>query len=109
MADVKEELKACLEVMSSELKCPICLSVVRDAISLPCNHFYCTACLDGVSAHSGDATFPCPKCRTQCQRRKRVKDPTIQNLAALYRRLHAVTSEDLDLDMLSQGLRIQVR
>ena len=110
-ASLKSDIKECVEVLRKNLTCSICFSVCTEAVSLPCNHFYCLHCLDSMQLHNKSDksdkadkdSFPCPHCRTSYHRRNRVIDPTVRNLTALYRRLHELTSDDLDLDMLSQG------
>jgi len=96
--EIKGKMVDALELMGLELKCPVCLGITRDPISLPCNHFYCNNCIDSVFANNGY----CPTCRTQFQRRQKMADETIRNMARLFRELHAVVCQDLDLDMLSQ-------
>ena len=96
----KNEIKQFMEILTAELKCSVCLSVVKKPSSLPCNHFYCGVCLDRIFAQCEGR---CPQCRKKFAPRQRVEDPTIPNLVALYRRLHELTSEDLQLDILSQG------
>lgn len=39
-------LRDCVETLGDHLKCPICMSVVRDPVSMCCGHFYCKPCVD---------------------------------------------------------------
>ncbi|KAJ7880005.1 hypothetical protein B0H14DRAFT_2308452, partial [Mycena olivaceomarginata] len=47
------------------MSCGICLSKLKEPVSVPCGHVYCTECLTGhVSATSPDGfTSACPSCR----------------------------------------------
>ncbi|KAJ7255447.1 hypothetical protein B0H12DRAFT_1050108 [Mycena haematopus] len=47
------------------MSCGICLSKLKEPVSVPCGHVYCTDCLTGhVSATSPDGfTSSCPSCR----------------------------------------------
>ncbi|XP_075251455.1 uncharacterized protein LOC142343940 [Convolutriloba macropyga] len=49
-----------------ENKCPICLGVLRKAVSTECNHVFCKQCLN----RSKQSLHTCPICRTQLPPRK---------------------------------------
>ena len=82
--EMKEQMKECLETLIIELQCSVCLSVLRDPISLPCNHTFCSRCLSEVFAHSVKEAAPaCPECRHNFSRRTVIEDPTICNMVFL--------------------------
>ncbi|KAI3495486.1 hypothetical protein L1887_37827 [Cichorium endivia] len=54
-----------LERMGEELKCPICLSLLKSAVSLTCNHIFCNLCID--KSMRSDST--CPVCKIPYRRR----------------------------------------
>ncbi|PFH50288.1 hypothetical protein AMATHDRAFT_61336 [Amanita thiersii Skay4041] len=48
--------------------CPICLSALKEPVSIPCGHVYCTKCLaDHVNSSndSEEVTATCPTCRSE--------------------------------------------
>uniref|UniRef100_A0A8C5AU25 RING-type domain-containing protein n=1 Tax=Gadus morhua TaxID=8049 RepID=A0A8C5AU25_GADMO len=56
--------QANISVTESQFRCPICLEVLNDPVSIPCGHTYCMRCInkywDQVDATS---QFSCPQCR----------------------------------------------
>ncbi|XP_077461519.1 E3 ubiquitin/ISG15 ligase TRIM25-like [Stigmatopora argus] len=53
-----------ISVTESQFRCPICLDVLQDPVSIPCGHTYCMACINGYwdQAEPPDH-FTCPQCR----------------------------------------------
>lgn len=51
-----------LETVREEITCPLCLGIFRKPKKLPCDHVYCTECLEGLLARQRNVT--CPECRT---------------------------------------------
>ena len=94
-----------LECCEDELSCCICLSIVKNPVSLPCNHFYCSDCLNNCEDNK------CPKCRAPYTRRNKIYDPTIAELSRLFTKLQDLVDVDTDVEsappiILSQNSRL---
>ena len=54
-------------LISSMIRCPICLGDFTDPRVLPCLHSFCLRCLvghiDSTAAGNSHCSFPCPVCR----------------------------------------------
>ncbi|KAI3709979.1 hypothetical protein L2E82_39751 [Cichorium intybus] len=70
-----------LERMGEELKCPICLSLLKSAVSLTCNHIFCNLCID--KSMSSDST--CPVCKIPYRRREIRPAPHMDTLVNIYK------------------------
>ncbi|KAK8625447.1 hypothetical protein V6N13_090319 [Hibiscus sabdariffa] len=76
-----------LEKMGSELKCPICLSLLNSAASLTCNHVFCNACiLKSMKSGSG-----CPVCKVPFRRREVRPAPHMDNLVNIYKSMEVAS------------------
>ncbi|KAL8236024.1 hypothetical protein R6Q59_017105 [Mikania micrantha] len=72
-----------LRRMAEELKCPICLSLLKSAVSLTCNHIFCNACID-KSMKSGST---CPVCKIPYRRREIRPAPHMDSLVSIYKNM----------------------
>ncbi|KAL0198912.1 hypothetical protein M9458_007452, partial [Cirrhinus mrigala] len=47
-----------------QFKCPLCLDLLKDPVTIPCGHNYCNGCISG-SWNQGDRTgiYRCPLCQ----------------------------------------------
>ncbi|KAL4563544.1 hypothetical protein LXL04_027587 [Taraxacum kok-saghyz] len=70
-----------LERMGEELKCPICLSLLKSAVSLTCNHIFCNICID--KSMRSDST--CPVCKIPYRRREIRPAPHMDSLVNIYK------------------------
>ncbi|KAJ6423788.1 hypothetical protein OIU84_024711 [Salix udensis] len=70
-----------LEKMGRELKCPICLSLLDNAVSLTCNHFFCNSCIVKSMKSGSD----CPVCKLPYRRREIRAAPHMDNLVSIYK------------------------
>lgn len=87
-----------LETLLKDLKCNICLSLARNPISLPCNHFFCDSCLTNMMDSEQERTksvrkakkndsirldMHCPNCREVYTRRNIVEDQVLRQMSKL--------------------------
>ncbi|KAI3680974.1 hypothetical protein L6452_35754 [Arctium lappa] len=72
-----------LQRMAEELKCPICLSLLKSAVSLTCNHIFCYVCID--KSMKSDAT--CPVCKIPYRRREVRPAPHMDTLVSIYKNM----------------------
>ena len=52
-----------LDELEKDITCAVCCGHYQDAKLLPCNHYYCRACIESLAKHSRGRPFPCPECR----------------------------------------------
>ena len=52
-----------LEELEREITCAVCYRHYQEAKLLPCNHYYCRACIETLAKGSRRRPFPCPECR----------------------------------------------
>nr|KAF6439378.1 tripartite motif containing 68 [Molossus molossus] len=61
---------ALVEAVVEELACPICMTYLREPVSIDCGHSFCHSCLSGlweVPRESQNWGYTCPLCRTPVQ------------------------------------------
>ncbi|KAE8816292.1 Protein BREAST CANCER SUSCEPTIBILITY 1-like protein [Hordeum vulgare] len=78
---------ASLERMGRELKCPICLSLLRSAVSVTCNHIFCSDCL----MESMKSSSSCPVCKVPFRRREIRPAPHMDNLVGILKSMEAAS------------------
>ncbi|EGW05567.1 Tripartite motif-containing protein 68 [Cricetulus griseus] len=64
---------ALVEAIVEEVNCPICMTFLREPVSISCGHTFCHSCLSGLwklSGESQDWGYTCPLCRAPVQPRK---------------------------------------
>ena len=52
-----------LEELEREITCAVCHKHYQEAKLLPCNHYYCGACIETLAKRSLERPFLCPECR----------------------------------------------
>ncbi|XP_051025766.1 tripartite motif-containing protein 75-like [Acomys russatus] len=53
--------------LQAETKCPICLDILTDPVTIECGHNFCQSCIKDFWAVL-PGRFSCPVCRHQCQK-----------------------------------------
>ena len=52
-----------LDELEKDITCAVCCDHYQEAKLLPCNHYYCRACIESLAKSSRGRPFPCPECR----------------------------------------------
>ncbi|XP_034998367.2 E3 ubiquitin/ISG15 ligase TRIM25 isoform X3 [Hippoglossus stenolepis] len=55
--------RAHISVTESQFRCPICLELLKDPVSIPCGHTYCMDCVNSYWDQAESAQLSCPQCR----------------------------------------------
>lgn len=55
--------QANISVTESQFRCPICLDILKDPVSIPCGHTYCMSCINNYWDRVDSGQFSCPQCR----------------------------------------------
>ena len=63
MAEAPDTIDKPLEEMEKEITCAVCHGHYQQAKLLPCNHYYCGACIEDLAKYSRGKPFDCPECR----------------------------------------------
>ncbi|KAM6939499.1 E3 ubiquitin/ISG15 ligase TRIM25-like [Xenentodon cancila] len=54
---------ASIAVTENQFKCPICLDILREPVSIVCGHTYCMVCINRYWDKTESVEFRCPQCR----------------------------------------------
>ena len=65
MAEGTDHGEKPLEELEKEITCAVCHGFYQKAKLLPCNHYYCSTCIEKMAARSGGGPFHCPECRKE--------------------------------------------
>ncbi|KAG7274502.1 hypothetical protein CRUP_025695 [Coryphaenoides rupestris] len=113
-------MQANISVTESQFRCPICLELLGDPVSIPCGHTYCMPCINrywdqvdpggggggaaaaGDAAASGSSPFRCPQCREPFSPRPVLRRNTV--LAELLDRLKLSSSDAAGLPLRAAGV-----
>lgn len=90
-----------LESLRMELRCSVCLSTLKFPCSLPCNHFFCGNCVDGILKANNNRS-QCPLCKHPFNRRTIAVDPILRTLIDTFRIIYNQLSITLGGEELSQ-------
>ena len=65
MAEAPDTSDKRLEDLEDEITCAVCQGHYQQAKLLPCNHYYCRACIEELAKRSRGQPFACPECRKE--------------------------------------------
>ena len=65
MAEAPDTNDKHLEELEEEITCAVCQGHYQQAKLLPCNHYYCRACIEELAKRSRGRPFSCPECRKE--------------------------------------------
>ncbi|CAI8047106.1 E3 ubiquitin-protein ligase TRIM56 [Geodia barretti] len=65
MAEGPDHRDKPLEELEREITCAVCQEVYQQAKLLPCNHYYCSTCIEKMAAASRGRPLHCPECRKE--------------------------------------------
>ena len=65
MAEAPDIRDKHLDVLEKEITCAVCQGHYQHAKLLPCNHYYCGACIERIAKHARGKPFDCPECRKE--------------------------------------------
>ena len=63
MAEGPDPNDKALDELEKDITCAVCCGHYQEAKLLPCNHYYCRACIESLAKRSRGRPFPCPECR----------------------------------------------
>ena len=65
MAEGSDTIDKPLDELEKEITCAVCQGHYQQAKLLPCNHYYCGACIEKLAKHTRGKPFDCPECRKE--------------------------------------------
>ena len=65
MAEAPDFRDKPLDQLEKEITCAVCQGHYQHAKLLPCNHYYCGACIEKIAKHARGKPFDCPECRKE--------------------------------------------
>ena len=65
MAEGRDPWEKPLDQLEREITCGVCHDHYEKAKLLPCNHYYCSTCIEKMAARSRGGPFDCPECRKE--------------------------------------------
>ncbi|KAF4009242.1 hypothetical protein G4228_000439 [Cervus hanglu yarkandensis] len=81
---------ALMEAVVEEVACPICMTFLKEPVSIDCGHSFCHSCLSGLWEVPGESQnwgYSCPLCRAPIQPRNLRPNWQLANVVEKVRRL----------------------
>ncbi|EPY89262.1 tripartite motif-containing 68 [Camelus ferus] len=81
---------ALVEAVVEEVACPICMTFLKEPVSIDCGHSFCHGCLSGLWEVPGESQnwgYSCPLCRAPVQPRNLRPNWQLANVVEKVRRL----------------------
>ncbi|XP_041723370.2 E3 ubiquitin/ISG15 ligase TRIM25-like isoform X1 [Coregonus clupeaformis] len=69
--------EANISVTESQFRCPICLDILKDPVSIQCGHTYCMACINCYWDQADVGHYSCPQCREEFSPRPVLRRNTV--------------------------------
>ena len=63
MAEGPDPNDKAFDELEKDITCAVCCGHYQEAKLLPCNHYYCRACIESLAKCSLGRPFSCPECR----------------------------------------------
>ncbi|XP_048010640.1 tripartite motif-containing protein 16-like isoform X1 [Megalobrama amblycephala] len=65
-------------ISQDEFKCPVCLDLLKDPVTIPCGHSYCKSCITGRWDQEDQMrVYSCPQCRQTVSPRPALAENTM--------------------------------
>ncbi|KAK2918595.1 E3 ubiquitin/ISG15 ligase TRIM25-like isoform X2 [Channa argus] len=69
--------QANISVTESQFRCPICLDILKEPVSIPCGHTYCMVCINNYWDQADSGHSSCPQCRDKFSPRPVLRRNTV--------------------------------
>ena len=80
-----------IEVLNTELRCPICLNILRDPVATECMHRFCAGCIEKCLRVGKKE---CPTCRKPVATKRNLRKDT--NFQDLITKLYPASTPEVD-------------
>ncbi|XP_051747787.1 tripartite motif-containing protein 16-like protein isoform X2 [Ctenopharyngodon idella] len=95
-------------IYQDELRCAVCMDVLKDPVTIPCGHSYCKSCITVCwDEEDQKRVYSCPQCRQTFSPRPALAKNTI--LAEMVKKLKKAQLPDDCYDLKMKGLKATQR